>query len=131
MARKPTGQTNDFKAFWDPFSMAEGNPLFIAASAQARVVKAMLEWQIEAMDFVKDRYSKDIAFLDKMTKSAEVPDVLTSCSEFFQEAVDDYSREGVKIANFGSRMAADAASEVQKQTEVLQGELKAVATVAA
>ncbi|MTI00665.1 hypothetical protein [Roseibium sp. RKSG952] len=131
MAKQSTTRTGYPNMAWNPFSGAESNPLFFAASMQAKNMKTMLEWQIELLDFVRHRYTKDIAFIDKMLSTHESTEILSSFSGFCQEAVDDYSQEGVKITGLGTRLAADAFNQVQQHTEGVTKDMKAASSVPA
>ncbi len=109
----------------------QGNPFAFVGGIQVGFAKAMLEGQIELLDFLKTRYGKDIRYLDDLAKTQNPSELLLTASAFLQEALDDYSREMVKVSSYGPRLATDAAAKVQKQTEDLANEIRTITSVAA
>lgn len=130
MTSKSSKQPVDFSEIWNPFIQNSTNPLLFGTSIQARFIKAALEQQMEILDFLKSRLSKDAAIVDKLTKIHETPEMLSSLSGFMQEAIDDYSQETAKLASHGSRLAVDTANQMQRKTEEIANEFKSFASAA-
>ncbi|MBD8892675.1 phasin family protein [Roseibium litorale] len=124
MVSKSTKRHPGFAENWNPFTLSDGNPLMFMAGLQTKCAKAALESQIEMLDFLRNRLSKDVAFLDQISQKRETPEVFTSVTEFVQEAIDDYSQETVKVVSIGSRMAVDAVNHVEKKSAELAGDFK-------
>lgn len=131
MADTSTARTALFTDFWFPFLKRKGNPVYLSANMQAECMKAMLEWQIEGLDFLKLRFGKDVVLIDGFVKADEPAEFVSLVSDYLQEAVDDYSRETMKISNFSSRMAADAANRFKTQGEELTNDIRTLTSVVA
>jgi hypothetical protein len=61
--------------------------------------------QQETLGFLQRRYEKDMQLASELAKKRAPGEILSTYIGFFQDAVDDYSREAVKIGNLGSQSA--------------------------
>lgn len=115
----------DIRTCLNPFLGRENNPFLHAMKSQAQTFRAGLEMQIEAMDFIKQRYGHDIAFVDDVLTAREPADILPVWSQFMLQAVEDYTREMLRAANFGTRFARDAANELRHEIDDLAEDARA------
>lgn len=116
MARKTSTQSAMESAF-DPFLGRENNPFVHAARLQARALKAGLELQIEALDFVKQRYRRDMGFCDEMMDCREPAALASAVSRFYAQAIDDYSRETMRAVDLGTHFVKDAADDIRHEAQ--------------
>lgn len=111
------------------FTANAGDSLLFFAHLQANAVKAMLKWQVESLNFLKHRYEQDMKFIDELLEAPEPGEMLSAYSCFLQNALDEYSRESVKAANYSSKVVTDAAKEIRRKAESVSENMMA-ATVA-
>lgn len=104
-------------------------PALFMLRLQAGAARTMLKWQIESLGFLKRRYEQDLKFIDELLDTPEPGEMLSACSCFVQNALDEYSKETVKAANFGSRIVTGAAREIRSEAEKVS-EAAMVATLA-
>jgi len=109
--------------------IAAGDPAMFAARMQATTVKAVLKWQIESLNFLRHRYEQDMKFIDEVLAAPEPGEMLSTCSCFMQNALDEYSKEAVKAANYGGRIITDATKEMRSEAEKVSENMMA-ATIA-
>jgi len=104
--------------FW---LMPGGDAVMTMTRLQAGAFKAMLKWQVESLGFLRHRCEQEIRLIDDLLQSPEPADVLSTCSCYFQNALDDYSKEAVKAASYGDggKVATDAAREFRSGAERL------------
>jgi hypothetical protein len=102
--------------FW---LMPGGEAVMTMTRLQAGAFKAMLKWQVESLGFLRHRCEQDIRLIDDLLQSPEPGEVLSTCSCYFQGALDDYSKEAVKAASYGSKVATDTAREFRSGAERL------------
>lgn len=104
-------------------------PALFMARLQASAAKAALKWQIESLGFLKHRYEQDLKFINELLDTPEPGEMLSACSCFMQNALDEYSKETVKATNFGSRIVTDTAREIRSEAEKVS-EAAMMATIA-
>lgn len=115
---------NRTSAFTQPQPVLFGQQAFLALGRlQGHAFKSMMSYQIEALTFLKHRYEQDMKLLDDLNASKEIDDAVHIYTDFFQNALSDYSKEAGKMANIGSKFATDTADRIQKETEALADEL--------
>ncbi len=101
-----------------------GNPSFetaqqFAASMarlQAHAAKAVIDCNIEAVDFVKHRLNRDADLVARMAASRDFGEMLGVYSDFWQKALDEYSDEAGKLASLNTRAAQATAAEIAQET---------------
>jgi hypothetical protein len=77
----------------------------LAARIQSNAIKVSLEMQRETFGFLQRRYEKDMKLATELAKKRAPGEILTTYIGFFEDAVDDYSREAAKIGSLGARNA--------------------------
>jgi hypothetical protein len=113
-----------------PF-LATSQKLFQAgARLQAHAFKAAMQYQIEALSFLKRRYEDDIKLMEDLARSEESKDAFDVIANFVQNATSDYAAEAGKITSIGARLASETARRVRKEAEHTIEDL-ATATTAA
>jgi hypothetical protein len=122
----PRKQTNNTSALPAPLlSIAAGDPAMLMARVQASTFKAVLKWQIESLNFLRHRYEQDVKFIDELLSTPEPGEMLSTCSCFMQNALDEYSKEAVKAANYGGRIITDTAKEIRSEAEKVSEDMMA------
>lgn len=129
MPPKQSAQTNLIGMPAKLLPATASEPVMFMAHLQAGAFKAMLKWQIESLGFLRHRYEQDIKLIDALLDVPEPGEMLSTCSCFFQNALDDYSREAVKAANYSGKVVTDAAREMRAEAEKISENAMA-ATVA-
>lgn len=99
--------------------MPGGEPVMLMTRLQAGAFKVMLKWQIESLNFLRHRCEQDMRFVDELLQSPEPGEMMSACSCFLQNALDDYSKEAVKAASYSGKVATDAAREFRSEAEKL------------
>lgn len=127
MPPKYTAQANQPATPAMPWPIPGGEPIVLMTRLQASAFKAMLKWQIESLNFLRHRCEQDMRFVDELLQSPEPGEVMSACSCFMQNALDDYSKEAVKAANYSGKIVTDAAREFRTEA----GKLSENAMVAA
>lgn len=110
-------------------SIAADGPAMLVARVQASTLKAVFKWQIESLNFLRHRYEQDVRFIDELLAAPEPGEMLSTCYCFTQNALNEYSKEAVKVANHGGRMIIDTAREIRSEAEKVSENMMA-ATVA-
>jgi hypothetical protein len=88
-----------------------------ATRFQMKMLKTGLDMQKDYYAFLQHRYQQDAKLASALMNTREPTDVMSQCVEFFQDALDDYSREAVKITNFGAIFAVEAADQATVEVE--------------
>ncbi|BCH31946.1 hypothetical protein MesoLjLc_38760 [Mesorhizobium sp. L-8-10] len=101
-----------------------------AVRLQLHGLKAAMQYQIEALTFLKRRYEEDVKLLADLAGSAKSEDSVDIVAAFMQNASSDYAAEAGRIASIGARLATETAKDVSKEAE-RAAEDRAAATVAA
>jgi hypothetical protein len=113
----PEKSKTSFNAGSVPF-LPYGYQAFLAtARLQAHTFKSMMNYQIEALSFLKRRCEQDVKFVDDLAATEELSDAFDLCAGFYQNAISEYSDEAGKIVDLGSKIAADTAKQVQREAE--------------
>lgn len=96
--------------------LANGQKFFLAnARLQAQGFRAMMRYQIELLNFLKQRFEQDVKFVDDLASSHEFNDAFDVVSDFMQNATTEYAAEAGKIATIGSRLASETARRMREQ----------------
>lgn len=112
-----TEKTSIFNIGQTSFMPAEAQKAFTAmAEIQGEAFKAMLNYQIETLAFLKQRFEKDLKLVDQLAASAEHGDAYDVCVDFYREAFSDYSNEASKLARLESRVASETAKKLRKES---------------
>ncbi|MER9371117.1 phasin family protein [Mesorhizobium sp. M0491] len=92
-------------------SMAESGQrvMLAAASSQARSFKAMMRYQIETLEFLKNRIKQDVRLADDLIAGFEFNDAFDVFSVFVQNATSDYTSEAAKVVALTSTLAPETA----------------------
>lgn len=86
---------------------------------QVRMMDALLKQNIEALDFLRQRFEKDRAMLAELAGAKDGAAAGTVLTEFWQKAFSDYSAEAGRL---GSLMAAS----VEQMQEGMTDEARAM-----
>lgn len=106
--------------------LPEGYRLILtAARFQRQVAKAALNYQVEALGFLRHRLEQDIRLLDDLVSEDGIADPVDVFGVFFQNAASDYAAEASKVAALGSRIARDAARQVRSEAETVIDDMAA------
>ena len=129
MTGKPTADKASSYPQTPPMN-ADAQRAFLAfARFQEHGIRAVLRYQIEALEFIQNRYQKDIRLMDDLAASAEHGDMFDICTDFIREAISDYGEEAAKLASLESRLASEAAKDIRSETRSIAEDM-AVARVA-
>jgi hypothetical protein len=97
------------------------NMIKMTTRVHSKFVETGKEVQKETLDFFQNRFEKDVKFASEIMKLNQPGEVMSFYMAFFQEALDDYSREVLKLGHFGAQIAQSAKSDV---TEAVQAEMQ-------
>lgn len=118
------------KSVLSPFAMpslpyiANNQKLFYAAARlQAHAFKAAMNYQVEALAFLKHRCEQDVKLMNDLAASDEFNDAFDVISTFAQNATAEYSTEAGKIASIGSKLASETAKRMRKDVKDMIGEM--------
>jgi hypothetical protein len=113
-----------------PF-LATGQKFFEAGiRLQAHGFKAIMQYQIEALSFIKRRCENDVKLMEDLAGSEESKDAFDVVANFTQNAISDYAAEAGRVASIGAKLASETAKRVQKEAKITIEDM-AVATTAA
>ena len=101
--------------FINPVTPVPAMSLHALTRAQAHAIKAMLQYQAEALGFLKHRYREDIKLVDDLLARDGAKDSFEIWVGFFQKAISEYSNEAGKMASIGSRLSSETANSVRKE----------------
>lgn len=93
------------------------NGVFALARAQGHAFKAAMRYQIEGLAFLKHRCEQDMKLVDDLLATGDFKDAFDVYSDFYQTAFLEYSREGAKITEIGSKVASDTAKQLQRESD--------------
>jgi hypothetical protein len=99
------------------------------ARMQGNAWKAALRYNVETLDFVKQRVEQDIKLLDDLVSSDGYKDAFDVYAGFMEEAMAQYSNETGRLASLGSKIASETAEEVRREADETVKDM-AAATVA-
>ena len=106
--------------------LAENQKLaFAVVRFQARVMKAALQYQAEALGFLRHRLEQDVKLLDGLVSEDGFADAFDVVGVYMQNAASDYAAEASKVAALGSTYATDAARQVRRQAEEVIADMAA------
>ncbi|WP_404861760.1 phasin family protein [Georhizobium sp. MAB10] len=100
-----------------PFMIGTQKFAVTAMRLQAQALKASVRYQIELLSFFKHRCEKDLKLVDDLVESDELTEAFDVMSAFLQGAADEYATEASRFATLGSKLAADTAKRVRKETD--------------
>ena len=83
----------------------------------SRFVETGKEVQKGTIDFLQSRFEKDVKFANELIKLNQPAEVMSFYMAFFQEALDDYSNEVVKMGNFGAQIALSAKNAAKEAAQ--------------
>ena len=86
-----------------------------SARLQAHAFSAMMQYQIEALKFLKHRYEEDVKLANDLVASSEFNDAFDVVAAFLQNAATEYATETSKIIFIGSQLAAETAKRIREQ----------------
>ena len=113
-----------------PLMSGESQRIFLAFSRlQGQGLKAVLRYQIEALDFLSRRYQKDIRLMDDLAASGEHGDMFDIYADFMREAIVEYGEEAGRLARLESKLASETAREIQEESRTVSEDM-ALARVA-
>ncbi|WP_186386374.1 MULTISPECIES: hypothetical protein [unclassified Stappia] len=114
-----------------PFETVYCNPMLLVGRMQSEALRATLERQVEMVDFLRLRIEKDMRLAERLLQAREPGEVVSACTEFCSEAVEDYAREAFRNANLVPEVTSEAVEQVAREAEEISDELKAAALVVA
>lgn len=79
------------------------------ARYQTGFARVGLEMQAENFSFLQRRYEADTELAQTLMKCRKPREILSSCMDFYQHALDDYSQEAVRFSNIGTLFIVHAA----------------------
>jgi hypothetical protein len=85
-----------------------------SALLQAHTFSAMMQYQIEALSFLKHRYEEDVKLINDLVASGELNDAFDVITVFLQNAATEYATETSKMISLGSKLAAETAKRVRR-----------------
>ena len=85
------------------------------ARLQAHAARAMIDYNLEAVDFVKHRLTRDADFVSRMAASKDFGEALGVYSDFWQQAFAEYSDEAGKLTAMNTRAAQASAAEMGEE----------------
>lgn len=85
------------------------------ARLQAHAAKAVIEYNLEAVDFVKHRLIRDADFVARMAASKDFGEALGVYSNFWQEALSEYTDEAGKLTAMNTKAAQESAVEIAQE----------------
>ena len=71
------------------------------------VAMAMTDWNTECRRFVTHRMSRTSEAVAEISKCRSLPEMFTAQTKWFQEAVDDYTREAGRLMEVNSKIIGD------------------------
>lgn len=85
------------------------------ARLQAHAAKAVIDYNLEAVDFVKHRLTRDADFVARMAASKDFGEAFGVCSDFWQQAFTEYTDEAGKLTAMNTRVAQASATEMGQE----------------
>jgi hypothetical protein len=95
--------------------------LYAAGRMQTQALKGLLRYQIETLAFLQRRYHQDMKLLDDLVATQKTHDAFDVVSDFWQNALSDYTDEAGKVASLGYKLASGSVRAVQKEAEAAIG----------
>ena len=80
----------------------------ISTRFHSQFVQTGKEVQKGTINFLQSRFEKDVKFANELMKLNQPGEVMPFYMAFFQEALEDYSNEVVKMGDFGAQIALSA-----------------------
>ncbi|MCA1407658.1 hypothetical protein I6F26_23725 [Ensifer sp. IC3342] len=100
--------------------MADGAKYLLAMGRlQAEAVRMTLRYQVEMLNFLKNRREQDLKLLEDLLSPDHLNESFDLYCSFWQNAFLDYSDEAARIAEIGSDVAAETAKQVRQEQELL------------
>ena len=102
--------------FADPNFLKGGENMFFAmAHINGVMLKSIVRYNIETLNFIQERMRKDLMIAEKLTGCTSFADLQDATSDFYKTAFEDYSKEAGVLANLGAGLASDAVEDVRKE----------------
>lgn len=98
---------------------------FAVARFQGHAVTGMMRYQIEALDFLKQRCEEDVKLVDDLIASEDVNKAFGICAGWAEKAIAGYSTQAGKVASISSELASETAKRMQKEAETITREVTA------
>jgi len=98
---------------------------FAIARVQGHAVKGMMRYQIEALNFLKQRCEQDVKLVDNLIASEDANKAFDICAGWVEKAVEDYSAQAGKVASISSELASETAKRMQKEAETITKDVTA------
>ena len=86
---------------------------------QAKMAEAMINQNIEMLEFLKTRFEKDRAMLETLSDAATPVEAMTLWQGFWQKMLTDYSAETNKLATSVSAIAEQAIRSASEEGAAL------------
>lgn len=90
---------------------------------QAAAVQSAIRYQIETLNFMKNRSEQQMRFWEDLLASDYTRDGFDLYCSFWRDAVQDYSDEAERLAQIGSQLTAETAKLVREDTEEVTEEV--------
>lgn len=97
-----------------------------AARLQVQTYKAAMRYQIEMLDFLKRRFEQDVKLAEDLFAGDRFNDAFDVVSDFFRNATTEYASEASRIANLASKISAETARRMRRQSDELMEDLAAM-----
>ena len=85
------------------------------ARLQAHAAKAVIDYNLEAVEFVKHRLALDADFVARMAASKDFGEAFGVYSDFWQKAFTEYTDEAGKLTAMNTQAARDSAAEMGQE----------------
>jgi len=86
---------------------------------QAKMAEALINQNIEALEFLKERFEKDRAMLETLSEAATPTEAMSLWQGFWQRMLTDYSTETNKLAASVSAIAEQAIRSASEEGAAL------------
>ena len=104
---------------WRLASLDSSSALLSLGSLQAEALEATLRYHVEGLKFLKERLEQDLRLLKDIQSPDHATDGFDLWSVFWQDALLDYSREGARMVEIGSSIAAKMAKRLHRDEKLL------------
>jgi hypothetical protein len=98
---------------------------FAVTRVQGHAVTGMMRYQIEALDFLKQRCEQDVKLVDDLIASEDVNKAFDIYAGWVEKAIGDYSAQAGKVASISSDLASETAKLMQKEAETITKDVTA------
>jgi hypothetical protein len=88
---------------------------------QMAMAQAVLDYNIETLDFLKARFERDREMLGELAKTVDPMQAASLWSEFWQRTASDYAMESAKLSTSLQTITQQAVQTASEESEALAG----------